>query len=89
MSWIELIQIYHHDSVLHRDGKPEDEEQRQQQEAIARAQVAQAREAQERHMQQQQNQSQTVIKDAPWFYADPQGNIQVCYSKTMESPPFR
>ena len=54
------------------------QQQRQQQEAIARAQVAQAREAQERHMQQQQNQSQTVIKDAPWFYADPQGNIQVC-----------
>lgn len=56
------------------------QQQRQQQEAIARAQAAQAREAQERHMQQQQqqNQSQTVIKDAPWFYADPQGNIQVC-----------
>jgi len=54
-----------------------------QQEAIARAQAAQ-REAEERKKQeaaqaaqaQAQQQTPLVITDAPWYYADPQGNIQ-------------
>jgi hypothetical protein len=52
----------------------EEQQQRQRLEAMARE-----REAQERQMQlqKQQQQQQAVITDAPWYYADPQGNIQV------------
>ena len=55
---------------LQRRRALEEEQQRQRLEAIARE-----REAQERQRQQQQQQS--IIPNAPWFYADPQGNIQV------------
>ena len=63
---------------LQRRRALEEQQQRQRLEAIARE-----KEAQERQLQmqkQQQQQSQPVIANAPWFYADPQGNIQVSIS---------
>jgi hypothetical protein len=58
---------------LQRRRALEEQQQRQRLEAIARE-----REAQERQMQlQKQQQQQAIVPGAPWFYADPQGNIQV------------
>ena len=58
---------------LQRRRALEEQQQRQRVEAIARE-----REAQERQMQlQKQQQQQAIVPGAPWFYADPQGNIQV------------
>jgi len=46
-----------------------------QQEAMARAQAAQ-REEERKKQQAAAQQAPPVITDAPWYYADPQGNIQ-------------
>jgi len=64
----------------------EEQVRQQQQEAMARAQAQQQAQAQreteerkKREQQQQQAQAAAppnVVADAPWFYADPQGNIQ-------------
>ena len=52
----------------------EEQQQRQKMEALAREREAQERQIQ---LQKQQQQPQAVVSNAPWFYADPQGNIQV------------
>ena len=65
----------HEQQEIQRRRALEEQQQRQRLEAIARE-----KEAQEKQLQmqkQQQQQSQPVIANAPWFYADPQGNIQV------------
>lgn len=64
---------------LQRRRALEAQQQRQRLEAIAREREAQERQIQLQQQQQQQQHKQTVIADAPWFYADPQGNIQVSF----------
>eukprot|EP00804_Cyclotella_cryptica_P024270 CCRYP_012549-RC/>CCRYP_012549-RC protein AED:0.08 eAED:0.08 QI:405/1/1/1/0.5/0.28/7/635/1156 len=62
---------------LQRRRALEAQQQRQRLEAIAREREAQERQMQLQQQQQQQQQhTHTVVADAPWFYADPQGNIQ-------------
>jgi len=53
----------------------EEQQQRLKMEALAREREAHERQIQ-LQKQQQQQQPQAVVSNAPWFYADPQGNIQ-------------
>eukprot|EP00571_Detonula_confervacea_P010765 CAMPEP_0172297246 /NCGR_PEP_ID=MMETSP1058-20130122/343_1 /TAXON_ID=83371 /ORGANISM="Detonula confervacea, Strain CCMP 353" /LENGTH=954 /DNA_ID=CAMNT_0013006375 /DNA_START=61 /DNA_END=2922 /DNA_ORIENTATION=- len=56
---------------LARRRQLQEEQAKQQQEAMARAQAEE-----QRKKQQQAQQQVPPVTDAPWFYADPQGNIQ-------------
>ena len=71
-------------------------QQQQQQEAQARAQQEELRRREEQLRMQQDLQRQRSLSenpprvnpDAPWFYSDPQGNIQVCvFSQFVSSLP--
>lgn len=62
------------EAEMQRQRQLQEEQARQQQEAVARAQQQQ-REVEERKRQEQAT-SPPVIANAPWYYADPQGNIQ-------------